>query len=668
MSKRWLILITALCGVPTTATAQNNPLGATFVRSPIPLEEQRINIEELVEDEADPAPVRLTWTVTGLVQGNWDYELTYGAISETSTAPPRLRVLETDSTAEAQGDQPIGVQLGIEMNLRDIIADPNDLPAALGGRGRDDYDQSICINIYPDGNPDFNQTASECWTFEVDTFPPVPPTLTSLRPGENQIEVNWTPLTDNNLQFYQVVHCETSTGAERFQSDVSLRQALEQLCALTESSTPTVTSTASFDELCPFGVRESGTISDTLDRTSISEGVQVGRQIVVAIRSVDEFENTGDESAPLCAQPRLVDDFFELYDGDEEGGFCFVATAAYGSYAHPTVRVLRSFRDRVLNATPVGAALVWTYYRYSPPLARYVADHPILAAWVRIGLVIVAAAAVLLMVGPFFALGWVVVRVAGPLPRRIRRLRGVSHIVVLALVSTLAGVGSAHAAPRPESDLKNVGIGLEFKGGPYSGRIQDDQGFSQVFDDSSRPLFQLGIDLQVFRGFGTITVGGTFGFLQYTGQAPFNNDTEISSETNVFNLVPLTGQVGYRFDWLADNTWIPLVPYAKGGLAYYIWWATDGVGNLQRRTVDEGTPNAERQTARGGTFGYTGTAGLAFMLNKLDTKASQALFASTSIRGAYFFAEMTVSQVDDFGGDSLDLSDFNWSVGLYMEL
>ena len=68
-------------------------------------------------------------------------------------------------------------------------------------------------------------------------------------------------------------------------------------------------------------------------------------------------------------------DFFELYraqGGQEDGGFCFIATAAYGSYAHPTVRVLRLFRDLVLEVTPAGHVFVSFYYRVSPPLAAMI--------------------------------------------------------------------------------------------------------------------------------------------------------------------------------------------------------------------------------------------------------------------------------------------------------
>ena len=56
------------------------------------------------------------------------------------------------------------------------------------------------------------------------------------------------------------------------------------------------------------------------------------------------------------------------------GGKCFIATAVYGSYDAPEVRVLRRWRDGTLSTTPAGRAVIRTYYRLSPGLVRLVGD------------------------------------------------------------------------------------------------------------------------------------------------------------------------------------------------------------------------------------------------------------------------------------------------------
>ncbi|MCP4606751.1 MAG: hypothetical protein GY847_40635 [Proteobacteria bacterium] len=141
-----------------------------------------------------------------------------------------------------------------------------------------------------------------------------------------------------------------------------------------------------------------GTISGLTNNTSYKFGVI----------SYDAYRNLSNISNVVCGTPGETCGFECNYGeaGGKAGKFCFVATAAFGSYNHPVVKVLRRFRDEFLEPLPGGKALISAYYSNGPALAAVIGDNVILGSIAQGALAIFAGLTIpLTVLGPTGAAG-----------------------------------------------------------------------------------------------------------------------------------------------------------------------------------------------------------------------------------------------------------------------
>ena len=172
------------------------------------------------------------------------------------------------------------------------------------------------------------------------------------------------------------------------------------------------------------------------DGTEPIKGLENGTAYRFWIVAVDDLGNASSLTLLGDATPQQEEDLWERYKrskGKAKGEYCFVATAAYGSYDHPHVVVLRDFRDQVLLKSGAGHAVVDTYYAVSPGPARWLAGSDGTRAVARVALwPVTLAAGTVVYTSPWqkgvglMALGMMVMLVGLRARRRAARKGGQS--------------------------------------------------------------------------------------------------------------------------------------------------------------------------------------------------------------------------------------------------
>lgn len=140
------------------------------------------------------------------------------------------------------------------------------------------------------------------------------------------------------------------------------------------------------------------------DYSAFAEFDKAGKSVVL------QLEDGGSGDADGTANGYIVDPsgpaFFNRDSSSNGassssggGGGCFIATAAYGSHMANQVNILKDFRDQVLLPHSIGKGFVKFYYKFSPPIADFIAKHNNLRAMIRVSLL------------PFIGISWVALKI-----------------------------------------------------------------------------------------------------------------------------------------------------------------------------------------------------------------------------------------------------------------
>lgn len=215
---------------------------------------------------------------------------------------------------------------------------------------------------------------------------------------------------------------------------------------------------------------------------------------------------------------------------------------------------------------------------------------------------------------------------------------------------------------------------LEFKFGGYLPDIDSEfdgtkTPFADLFGNDLGFMFKTELDLEIWRPFGTFSIGGVAGYSSL-GASPFKDEgsdttptdsstaSRLTGETTI-TLVPLAVLLIYRADFFYQYWRVPVIPYAKFGINYTMWWISKGDGD---------TASFKGEDAEGGTFGWQFSAGAALLLDVFEPSAAKTLDTDAGINHTYLFFEFIHVQADGFGSDSvLHVGDTAWQGGLAFE-
>lgn len=218
------------------------------------------------------------------------------------------------------------------------------------------------------------------------------------------------------------------------------------------------------------------------------------------------------------------------------------------------------------------------------------------------------------------------------------------------------------ASEHPFRSPQNFAFELRFS--PYRPAVDDEPGlkgtpFKDRFGDHPRLCVGFELDWQVFRipYVGTIGPGIGAGIVGMSRPATTKSGRPSGDEYSL-DIYPMYLSGVLRADTFWRGIGFPVVPYAKLGLGYALWRASNSGG----------TSSSGGVSGKGQTFGTHMALGVAFALDALDSGASRNMDNAIGINNTYFYAEYYWLNLNGLGQDkALYVGTNTYAMGLAFE-
>ncbi|MBA3463871.1 MAG: hypothetical protein H0T46_28195 [Deltaproteobacteria bacterium] len=558
----------------------------------------------------------------------------------------------------------------------------------------------VLVDSSGDGTPDYI-TSKELGAGDVtkiDITPPPMPTNFVAESAEGGVRISWSVPTSNmNDIFHYQALCvgpdglavKSSPDAPKYQTAASLCEATTTIdlpASPIDSDGEAVTLPPELATLDSAFI--CGTSSEATADGMLIDGLKNNTPYKIVLLVVDNYGNVAGTYFDKTVTPQPATDFWEdLHDrgSDVEGGFCLLAET-YGNNS-PLTNLLRAFRDNTLGGS--GGAMSRAYY----------ATLGKLGGLVRGSLALRVIAAVVLFPLVALALAWHFLSLPGLLALialvwlwRKRRMLVLARLApaAIAACAVMAPTAASAQAPAPywdgtnndesveidDKDLVTWHVGVRV--GPYSPDIDEQFGmtpgpYADMFGgDRYTPMID--IDRILWTGFGQFGVGGSIGYMQKTAKAWADGSVpgdpmrmRSPGDENTFRLLPLALTATYRLTWFDEEFGVPIVPYVRGGLAYYMWWVRTNGKTAAACWDGTHTQGCDADDGLGASLGVVGSIGIAIRAERIDAAAASSM-KQGGIQHAGFYGELSMAKVDGFGSSTkLSVGDATWFAGVDFE-